>query len=40
MLKAFPSKELTDILNFIKKYKKKAEKSQQKNLNNKTENNN
>ena len=32
LLKAFPSKELTDLFNFIKKYKKKSEKDQQKKL--------
>ena len=32
MLKAFPSKELTDLFNFIKKYKKKTEKNEQKDL--------
>jgi hypothetical protein len=30
MLKAFPSKDLTDIFNFIKKYKKKVEKNAEK----------
>ena len=33
MLKAFPSKELTGLLNFMKKYKKNIEKGQQKNKN-------
>ena len=31
MLKAFPSKELTDLFNFVKKYKKRSEKNVQKN---------
>ena len=37
MLKAFPSKELTDIFNFIKKYGKKKEKIQKMDLNIKQE---
>ena len=37
MLKAFSSKELTELFNFVKKYKKKTEKNQQKNIINKKE---
>ena len=39
MLKAFPSKELTEIFNYIKKYKKKVEKNSEKVCEKKTEKN-